>query len=72
MGIDYYHTPKQYLSLSTRLGSNIVLFRRPEEVGGIHFSLSNNHKIKRLTVGYGINYAYNVMDVWNENAPFIP
>jgi len=71
-GVDYYHSPKQYFSLKTQINSNRLLFPRPKETGGFYGSLSNHHKIKRLTLGYGVSYTNTFFNPWSEYGPSPP
>ncbi len=67
IGLDYYHAPKQYFNLSGNVAtSEFVLFPRLGQRNGkyevasssrIHFT--NNHKINRFSLGYGIHLANN-------------
>ncbi|MFK7905886.1 MAG: hypothetical protein AB8B69_12205 [Chitinophagales bacterium] len=71
LGMDYYHSKNQYINLSGSTSTDILLpFPAPIDFGGEHeqmstlyFSLSNNHKIKRLSLGYGITYVENIWDL---------
>jgi len=69
LGIDYYHSPKQFLNLSY---NSIIDFLAPipapvdyENVDAEtflwsnNFSLSNNHRLNRFTLGYGFSFATN-------------
>ena len=73
LGMDYYHSEKQFLSFT---GSGVLAFLAPVPApvhyGGIreHFSsafisLSNNHKIRRFSSGYGISLANNIWNLRN-------
>lgn len=66
VGVDYYHAPRQYFNFTFKTGTNIVFLRPTTDMGAINMSLSNNHKIKRLALGYGFNYALNIV---NFNTP---
>lgn len=72
LGVDYYHAPKQYFNLSAKISSNTILFPRQKEMGGAYLNFSNHHKIKRLTLGYGINYSHIFLDIKKQTEPFVP
>jgi hypothetical protein len=70
VGLNYYHSKKQFLKLST-LGVLDFMVPFPAHVdysGGHEFmrsvsvSLSNNHHWKRFTLGYGISLAKNIWE----------
>lgn len=69
LGIDYYHSPKQFLNLSY---NSLIDFLAPvpapvdyEDVDAEtflwsnYFSLSNNHRLNRFTLGYGFSFVAN-------------
>lgn len=67
VGLDYYHRKKQFLNFSA---SGVMDFLAPipapVHYGGVreHFSsafitVSNNHKMKRFSAGYGVSYSRN-------------
>jgi len=67
LGFDYFHSKNQYLNLSA---SGVTDFFVPipaavdirgehESMRSVYLSLSNNYKIKRFSVGYGLSYATN-------------
>ncbi|HEY9532939.1 MAG TPA: hypothetical protein VIQ77_00305 [Mucilaginibacter sp.] len=66
-GLDYYHSQNQFLSLNiAEIYNSIVPFPAPVDYFGLRqdlrsnfISLSNNYKIKRLSIGYGIAAARN-------------
>jgi len=63
-GLDYYHSKKQYIHIGFSCVSGGSSRKNPgiEHMNSIDFSLSNNHKIRRFSVGYGLSYARNT---WN-------
>lgn len=71
IGLDYYHSKNQFIHTGI---SGVLDFFVPVpaavDIGGEHelmsssyFSLSNNHKLKRFTLGYGLSYARNSWDL---------
>ena len=69
IGLDYYHSDNQFLNLEA---SGAIDFFLPipaavdpsfedgaedRSLGSVHFTLSNNHKVKKFSFGYGIAYA---------------
>jgi len=71
LGLDYFHSRNQYINLSA---SGVTDFFLPfpaavdlrgeyELMSSSYFSLSNNHKIKRFSVGYGLSYVRNTWDL---------
>ncbi|MFZ4797518.1 MAG: hypothetical protein ACOYMA_08480 [Bacteroidia bacterium] len=70
VGLDYYHSKNQYVNFSTCFVTDFfVPFPAPVHFEGIkesmyssYLSLSNNHKIKRMSIGYGVSYSKNT---WN-------
>jgi hypothetical protein len=70
LGLDYFYNNKQFLNLSASAVSDF-LFPIPaaidisgeyELMSSTYFSLSNNHKLNRFSVGYGISFARNTWD----------
>jgi hypothetical protein len=70
VGADYYHRNNQFINLSASLVSDffvpvpaaVDIWGEYELMSSLYSSLSNNHKIGRLHVGYGFSYSKNV---WN-------
>jgi hypothetical protein len=70
IGLDYYHKSNQFLNLRTDVSTDFVLpfpvpidfFGELEQMFTSSVSFSNNHKIGRFTVGYGINLG---RQTWN-------
>lgn len=66
-GLNYYHARNQFLSLNFSVVLNsVVPFPAPVDHFGLRqdlqstsITLSNNHKLKRLSLGYGISAAKN-------------
>lgn len=69
-GLDYYHSPSQFINLSA---SGVTSFFVPvpaavdisgeyELLSSRYLSLSNNYKIKRFSIGYGLSYSRNTWD----------
>ncbi|MDR0343401.1 MAG: hypothetical protein LBI49_09790, partial [Nocardiopsaceae bacterium] len=67
IGLDYYHLEKQFINFRF---SGVMDFFIPVpaavDIGGEHetlsslyISLSNNHKLGRFSIGYGLSYARN-------------
>lgn len=79
VGLDYLYNTTQYLNISF---AQIQDFFLPiafvdkgdeyELMSSSYISLSNNHKINRLSVGYGLSFAQNSWDLknhsWDENS----
>lgn len=70
VGIDYYHSKNQFVNLGFSYALGFV-FPVPASVrfdGEVEFgstkyiSLSNNHKIGKITIGYGLSYGRNTWD----------
>jgi hypothetical protein len=72
LGLDYYHSAKQFINLSA---TGVIDFFLPipaavdmagyyEIMNSTYLSVSNNHKIKNFTLGYGLCYVKNT---WNLN-----
>lgn len=70
IGCDYYHSKNQFLNLGFSIatdfflpGPAVVDFSGEKEfMSSKYISLSNNHKIKRFTLGYGFSYSKNTWD----------
>jgi hypothetical protein len=76
-GLDYYHSKNQYVNLSVSKVSDFFLpFVAAVDIEGeyelmtsSYLSLSNNHKLKRFSLGYGLSYVentWNLMDYGKE------
>jgi len=66
-GLEYYYKDNKYLSLT---GSAVMDFFIPfpapvdfegerEDMYSVYVSLTDNHRIKRYTIGYGLNFSRN-------------
>ncbi|MES2431105.1 MAG: hypothetical protein V4556_09215 [Bacteroidota bacterium] len=70
-GLDYYHTQKQFLNVTGSTATNFFIpVPAPAHFEGVHtfinsssIAVSNNHKLKRISLGYGISYSNNVWDL---------
>lgn len=72
LGLDYFYNRNQYVNISA---SGVMDFFAPagavdiwgeyELMSSAYLSLSNNHKIKRFSLGYGLSYAKNTWDFRN-------
>lgn len=72
MGLDYFHSQKQFLNLSAAAAIDVPYIPVDIKPRGIsehentrYLSLSNNHVINRFTIGYGISYTYNAWEYVN-------
>lgn len=71
LGLDYFYNNKQFLNFTASAVSDffipipaaIDLSGEFEFMSSYYFSLSNNHKINRLSMGYGISYASNTWEI---------
>jgi len=69
IGLDYYYHKNQFVSFeysslmdaNTRK-KNIQNGYEREEMESEHFSISNNHKFERFSIGYGFSFAKNFWD----------
>lgn len=63
IGLDFYHSKNQFINfgLSGTLNYSPFLpfIMHEESMISEYISLSNNHKIKRLSIGYGLSFAVN-------------
>ena len=81
IGFDYYHSNNQFVNLGT---SGVMDFFLPvpgavdlsgenELMSSWYISLSNNHKIQRFTIGYGLSYGRNTWTLsysdWGDPLP---
>lgn len=70
IGLDYYHCKDQFINCSVAGVSDFfVPFPAAIDISGEYelmssryLSISNNHKIKRFSVGYGLSYVRNTWD----------
>jgi len=64
-GLDYYHSTNQFINLGYSVVMDIFLpvpasihyYGEVEFINSMYFSLSNNQRFGRFTVGYGLSYA---------------
>ncbi|MCK3685463.1 hypothetical protein [Maribellus sp. YY47] len=70
IGLDYYHSKNQFINLGfSGVSDFFIPFPAAVDISGEYelmssryVSLSNNHKLKRFSVGYGFSYARNAWD----------
>jgi hypothetical protein len=70
VGLDYYHSTNQFINLGVSGVTDFFLpFPAAVDISGeyelmssTYISLSNNHKINRFNIGYGLSYARNTWD----------
>jgi len=70
IGLDYYYSKNQFISSGiSGVSDFFVPFPAAVDISGEYesmssgyVSLSNNHKLKRFTFGYGLSYARNTWD----------
>jgi len=73
VGLDYYHSKNQFINISasrvTDCSAPFVMDdfvsenEKYEYIYSTYLSLSNNYKIKRLSIGYGLSYAINTWEL---------
>lgn len=66
LGIDYFYSSRQYLSVSLSAVSDVIVLSNssqpshgPEFITSYQFIVSNNHRFRRLSTGYGLVFAQN-------------
>ena len=70
LGLDYYHSNNEFISLSITGASDffvpfpaaVDISGEYEQMSSGYLSLSNNHRISRLTIGYGVSYGRNAWE----------
>lgn len=70
LGLDYYYRDKMFINLTGDIVFNLLIpFPAAVDLSGVwnhmhstHISASNNHKIGKFSVGYGLTFAF---DRWN-------
>lgn len=70
IGLDYYHSKNQFINLGISDVSDffvpfpaaIDLSGEYELMSSKYISLSNNYRLRRFTIGYGLSYARNTWD----------
>jgi hypothetical protein len=69
MGLDYFHSQKQFLNLSATEAVDVpdigYRYGKYEKESTRYLSLSNNHVLNRFTIGYGLSYAHNAWEFVN-------
>lgn len=73
LGLDYFHSKNQYVNLSLSAVSDffvpvpaaVDIWGEYELMSSAYLSLSNNYKIKRFSLGYGLSYVENTWDFRN-------
>ena len=67
LGLDYYHSKKQFihLGISGLSGGFSLKNSKLESFTSDYISLSNNHKIGRFAIGYGLSGAKNTYSDYN-------
>lgn len=81
-GLDYYYKESQFINFSASIVSDFFLpFPAAVDISGeyelmssLYAALSNNHRIKRFLLGYGLNYSKNIWDLryYNRFDPLPP
>ena len=68
IGIDYYHSKKQFIHFGFSRNTQFVLnfFGVERSFDSDYIFLSNNHKIRRLSFGYGICFVNNAWEYKSE------
>ena len=65
VGLNYYHSPKQFVNLSSGYVGDYIDKTFVQNIGNIlrslSIDLSNNHRIGRFEVGYGLSMSANAM-----------
>lgn len=69
-GIEYYYTHNKYLSLSAHAATDffvpvpaaVDISGEYEMMSTIYLNLTDNFKLRRFTLGYGINFSENIWD----------
>lgn len=70
LGLDYCYTKNKFVNLSVSCASDffvpvpaaVDIIGEYELMSSIYISFSNNHRINRFTIGYGLSYARNTWD----------
>ena len=64
VGLDFFHSKKQFIHLgvSRNTGFAFHLFGSYENFDSDHIFLSNNHKIRQFSIGYGVSYTNNTWE----------
>ena len=67
IGLDYFHSNNQFINLGASgvmdfflpVPAAVDLYGEHELMSSTYVSLSNNHKIQRFSIGYGLSFAKN-------------
>jgi len=70
IGLDYYHSQNQFINLGASyafgfvfpIPASVRLIGEIESGSSRYISLSNNHRIRRFAIGYGLSYGRNTWD----------
>jgi len=70
LGLDYYHKKNEFINLGVSAVSDffmpfpaaVDLIGEYELMSSGYISLSNNYKLRRFTIGYGLSFARNIWD----------
>lgn len=70
VGLDYYHSKNQFVNIGISAVSDffvpipaaVDINGEYELMSSRYISLSNNHRYKRFTIGYGLSYSVNTWD----------
>ena len=67
IGLDYYHSKKQYIHLgfSGLSGGSSLKNSELETLSSNYLAVSNNHKIGRFAIGYGLSFAKNTWEKYS-------
>lgn len=71
LGLDFYHSPRQFVSVSASAISDYFLpvpaavdmSGEYELMTSTYLALSNNHRMRRFSMGYGISFSRNSWDL---------
>jgi hypothetical protein len=82
IGLDYYYSKNQFVNFGVSFAFGLIFpipaavdFTGDIELGSSQYiSISNNHKIRRFSIGYGLCFArntwfYNYIDRWDPPPP---
>lgn len=69
-GLDFYHQPNQFMAFDVSVQTNfyvpvpaaVDIEGEFEFVNSQHFSFTNNHRLRRLALGYGVSFSHNVWE----------
>jgi hypothetical protein len=71
VGLDYYHSKNQFINLGVSGVSDffvpvpaaVDISGEYELMSSVYLGLSNNHRYRRLTIGYGLSFSRNTWDL---------